>query len=254
MGDYVAMRTWSGQVCEEIIYSRSPRIKSVTDDVLKKARFETKEERDEFNLKRARKKHAQEFNANFSPSSLYSTLTFDDDWEVHTFEEAKKIAKNYRRRLKYACPDGVIFFYMGRGKGTQRIHFHMVTEGIPQEVIEKNWYYGKITRIVNLRNKNYYNKVDYGQDYTGLADYLFNHWTEEQGTRYHYFKTKNAKKPEKEDPVEIDFKYTERRHPKAPNGYRFVESKATKYGFIYFKYVKKQEEKPNKKKRKKRTD
>ncbi len=253
MGDFVLSRTWSGQVCEEIIYPRSVKIKDVNNDKPKKPRFETVEDRIEFNLKRAREKHAQEFNANFSPSSLYSTLTFDDDWEVHTYEEAEKIKKNFIRRLKYAAPDSVIYFYKGRGKGTNRIHFHMVSEGVPQELIEKQWYYGKVKRIEHLRKKNYYNNVDCGQDYTGLANYLFNHWTEEQGGHY-YFKTRNAKKPEKDEPIEIEFKYTVHRHPRAPYGYRFVESKATKYGYLYFKYVKKQEEKPNKSKRKKRTD
>ena len=70
---------------------------------------------------------------------------------------------------------------MGRGKGTHRIHFHMVSEGIPEEQIRKLWGMGEIVRIEHLREHNYYSGIDHGQDYTGLANYLFGHWTPEQG-------------------------------------------------------------------------
>lgn len=244
---------WSGSACYEVSFQLLPqRIKDVGKSKLK-PRFETDEDRKEFNLKRARRKHAQEFNANFSPSSLYSTLTFDNDWEVHTFEEAEKIKKNFIRRLRYVAPDSVIYLYKGRGKGTNRIHFHMVSEGVPQEIIEKQWYYGKVVRIEHLREKNYYEGKYYGQDYTGLANYLFNHWTEEQGGHY-YFKTRNAKKPQYDEPEVVEFRYTEKRAPAAPRGYMLVESKATRYGFLYFKYVKKPKEKHYKKSRKKQTE
>ena len=114
--------------------------------------------------------HQRLVNENFSPLSLYSTLTFDDDSEVHTFSEARRIRDNYFRRLQRACPDAKIIIYMGRGKSTNRIHFHMISDGIPEETISGKWNDGSVIHIRHLREHNYYNGVDYGQDYTGLAD------------------------------------------------------------------------------------
>lgn len=62
--------------------------------------------------------------------------------------------------------------YLGRGKATQRIHMHMVSEGVPEEYIRKQWYLGSVVRIEHLREHCYYDGVDHGQDYTGLANYL----------------------------------------------------------------------------------
>lgn len=47
----------------------------------------------------------------------------------------------------------------------------------------------------------------------------------------------NLRKPAKEKPVEVKREYSERRPPQAPKGYILVESKQTKYGYLYFKYV-----------------
>lgn len=201
-------------------------------------RFEDDEAYEQFKRTISRKKHYQNFQANFSPSSLYSTLTFDDDYEVHTFPEAKKIRANFIRVLKRAYPDAVIFLYMGRGKSTHRIHFHMVSEGIPEDFISRKWKYGTIKRISHLREHCYYDGVDHGPDYEGLANYLFDHWTEEVGG-HRWFQTKNARKPDKEQPTEVRIRggYSEKRPPRAPKGYKLVETRATKYGYLYFKYV-----------------
>ena len=79
--------------------------------------------------------------------------------------------------------------------------------------------------------------MDHGQDYTGLANYLFDHWTPEQGG-HRWRPTKNLRQPEREKPKEIKREYSEHKPPKAPKGYMLVESRATKYGYLYFKYVK----------------
>ena len=116
----VKRRLFSGAVCEQIVYNVPDRA-----DVKKSAprlRFKSEEEREQHRLGISRRNHARLVNENFSPTSLYSTLTFDDEHEVHTFEEAKRIRTLYVRRLKYACPDAVIFIYLGRGKSTNRIH------------------------------------------------------------------------------------------------------------------------------------
>ena len=153
------------------------------------------------------------------------------------FEDAKRIRDNFVRRLKRAAPEARIMVYMGRGKATHRIHLHMLSEGVPEELIRRQWYLGSVVRIEHLKEHNYYDGVDHGQDYTGLANYLFDHWTAEQGG-HRWKPTKNLKQPERENPKEIKRQYTEQKPPRAPKGYVLVESKATGYGYLYFKYVK----------------
>lgn len=217
------------------MYYISDKVKS-RKDAKPRLRFKSEEEREAHKLGMSKRKHRRNFNENFRPTSLYSTLTFDDENEVHTWSEANYIKELYLRRLRYAYPEAVIFFYKGRGKSTHRIHFHMVSEGIPEEVIRKQWKYGEIAYIVHLREHNYYQGVDHGQDYTGLADYLFDHWTPEQGGK-RWYQTRNARRPEREEPKEIKRAYSEDKPPTPPKGYKMVESRGTKYGYMYFKYV-----------------
>lgn len=237
----VKRKIYSGTVCEQLVYNIPdgiPNIQSYDPDRRLRKRFRDEKERAAFLKEISRRVHFRNFMANFSPTSLYSTLTFDDQHEVHTFREAKRIRENYRRVLQYACPDAVFFIYIGRGKSTNRIHFHMVSQGLPEELIAKKWKYGSVIRITHLREHNYYNGVDHGQDYTGLANYLFDHWTPEVGG-HRWFQTKNAKKPEREPAKKVNVRggYSEKRPPRAPKGYKLVEVKTTKYGYYYFKYV-----------------
>lgn len=231
-------RIFSGSVCEQVVYNVPDNVRNIKEYEPKPPRFKTEEEKQRFLLGISRRKHANGFNANFSPSSLYSTLTFDDQHEVHTFEDAKRIRDNYVRTLKRAYPDAVIYFYLGRGKSTHRIHCHMVSEGVPKETISDKWKHGSIKRISNLREHCWYDGVDHGQDYTGLANYLFDHWTPEQGG-HRWKQTKNARKPEREEPTEVHLRggYSEKRPPRPPKGYKLVEAKSTPYGLLYFKYV-----------------
>lgn len=234
-------RIFAGSVCEQIVHNVPNGVKEPKDydpEKPRRKRFKDKAEYDRFKLEIARRNYLRAFHANFAPGDIYSTLTFDDDWEVHTFADAKRIRKNFVRALQRAYPDAVIFLYMGRGKGTDRIHFHMVSHGIPAEFISEKWKYGFVKRFAQLREHNWYDGVDHGQDYTGLANYLFDHWTEEVGG-HRWFQTKNARKPEKEEPTEVRVTggYSEKRPPVAPKGYKLVETKTTKYGYLYFKYV-----------------
>lgn len=236
----VKVRTDSGVVTELVFYNVSDRA-----DVKKakppRPRFKDEAERAEFNLKIARKRHVRIFNVNFGPTSYYSTLTFSDAYEVHTFDDARRIRDNFIRRIQYRFPEARIMIYMGRGKSTHRIHFHMVSEGVPEGAIRKLWYLGEIKQINRLRAHNTYDGVDHGQDYTGLANYLFDHWTPEQGGRRRWKQTANLRKPAKDKPVTVKREYSEQRPPRAPKGYILVESKQTKYGYCYFKYVRKPE-------------
>lgn len=176
----VKRRTFSGVVCEQEVYNVPDRIKSL-EKAEPRPRFKNEEERELHRIGISRRKHARLINENYGPTSLYSTLTLDNESEVHTFDEARRIRDLYVRRLKYHAPDAKINIYMGRGKTTFRIHFHMISEGVSEKLIRDLWGLGDVLRIEHLREHNYYNGVDYGRDYTGLANYLFDHWTPEQG-------------------------------------------------------------------------
>ena len=229
-------RTFFGTVCEQKVFNVSSRTRNIKD-AKPRIRFKNEEERERHKLKISRDKHARIFNENMDPSALYSTLTFSNEYEVHTFDEARIVRDRLFRRLKYHHPDAVIFIYMGRGKATNRIHFHMVSKGVPEETIRKHWFYGTVVRIEYLREHNYYNGIDHGQDYTGLANYCFDHWTPEVGG-HHWKMTKNVRRPQEEDTQEIKRNYTVEKPPKPPKGYMLVEARATQYGYLYFKYVK----------------
>lgn len=236
--------TDSGVVKEMKVFNVSERA-----DVRKarppRPRFKDEEERAAFCQAIARRRHAQIFNATFGPadrdSSFYSTQTFSDEYEVHTFKDARRIRDNFIRKIRYHVPEARIMIYMGRGKSTNRIHFHMVSEGVPEELIRRLWRWGEVVQVSRLRDHNYYDGVDHGRDYTGLANYLFGHWTPEQGGRRRWRGTANLRKPDKGKPVEVKREYSEKHPPRTPKGYILVESKKTKYGYFYFKYVLKPE-------------
>lgn len=236
----VKKRIFSGSVCEQLVYNAPDKADPKTARE-PRPRFKDAEEREHHRTEISRRNHARLCNANWNPNCLYSTLTFSDEEEVHDFKEAKRLSKNYVNCLKRKYPNAVIFMYRGRGKHTNRIHFHMVSEGIPEETIKEKWVYGTILRIEHLREHNYYDGVDRGQDYTGLANYLFNHWTMEQGG-HRWMNTKNVRRPEEEKPKEVKQAYSEKKPPRPPKGYILVETKSTKYGLLYFRYVRKPQE------------
>ena len=67
-------RKFSGCVCEQIVYTVSSGAGLRTSKP-KKPRFQTESEREEFNQKISAAKFAALVNANFGPTSFYSTLT-----------------------------------------------------------------------------------------------------------------------------------------------------------------------------------
>lgn len=233
----VRQRTDAGAVCEIKIWSCVPRGLSIDKVKPPKPRFKTEEDKQTHSLLISRRKFARLINANCSPDSLYSTLTFDTENEVHTFEEAKQLRELFIRRLMNKFPKAVIFLVMGRGKHTNRIHFHMISNGIPESFIKKQWKYGSVVRIEHLREHNWYDGKDHGQDYTGLANYMFDHWTKEQGG-HRWRMTRTARQPEVEKPEEIKREYSENKPPKPPKGYMLVDCQGNRYGYLYFKYVK----------------
>lgn len=244
----IKKRTFSGVVCEQIVFNVSDRVRNIKN-AKPQMRFKTQEERERHKILISRRRHARLVNENMDPTGLYSTLTFSNKYEVHTFEEARIVRDRFWRRLTYHHPDAVIFIYMGRGESTSRIHFHMISKGVPEETILKYWPYGEVVLIENLRSHNYYEGKDHGQDYTGLANYCFDHWTEEVGG-HRWKNTKNVRQPQEEDSKEVKREYTVEKPPRAPKGYILVAAEANKYGYLYFKYVKEPPEDERRKRRK----
>ena len=80
---------YSGVVLERIIYSVSDRTQKPYRP--RKPRFKTDEERARFNAEVARRAHTRIINENFTPASLYSTLTQDDEHEVHDFKDFRRL-------------------------------------------------------------------------------------------------------------------------------------------------------------------
>lgn len=231
----VKRRTYSGVVLEVEIFAagKNQKLKTKSDP---KLRFKDEEERAAHRLSISRRHHARLVNANFGTDSLYSTLTFNDENECHDFQEARKLRDLYFRRLKRKYPEAVIFIYMGRGKNTNRIHLHMLSKGVPAEFVTAQWKYGSIIDCKRLREHNYYDGVDRGKDYTALANYLFEHWTPEQGG-HRWKQTRNARQPERENMTECKRNYTPEKPPRVPQGYRLVDVQITRYGYMNFRYV-----------------
>lgn len=233
-------RLFAGKVCTQIVYTVSDGADKKTSKP-RKPRFQTREEQDEFNRKISEAKLEALVNANFGPTSLYSTLTLDAENEVHTAAEMKLIRDRFYRRLLYRYPNAKIVIVYGQGKSTSRFHLHLITDGIPEDEIGRIWGLGSVIEVRHLREHNYYmdengNKVDHGRDYKALADYLHAHWRKEFGG-HRYKASRSCIRPEPEPATETVREYSPKHPPVAPRGYILVEARATKYGYQYYKYV-----------------
>lgn len=233
-------RIFAGCVCEQIVYG-VPDGMSLRESKPRKPRFADAKERDEFNRKNSERKFAELVNANFGPTSLYSTLTFGVDYEVHTAAECRRERDNFYRRLVRKYPDAKIVMVYGQGKSTHRYHLHMISDGIPADEIAAIWRRGSVLESKQLRKNNYYvnqdgEKINHGQDYTALAAYLHSHWRKEFGG-HRWKASRNCVRPEPEPATEAVREYSPKRPPVAPKGYVLVEARTTKYGYQYYKYV-----------------
>lgn len=250
----VKSRIFTGVVCEQEIYTMS-RNSGKGKNTAPRIRFATEEDRQRHKDYIARRDFVRLVNDNFTPDSLYVTLTFDNEHEIHcptrkmqkkdprcsealkeAYKEAREVASNYIRRLKRINKDVKIVLVMGRGEKSDRIHFHAIIDGITEEEIIKKWDMGYICRIENLREANYYEDVNHGRDYTKLALYLLKHWEPDQGT-HRFKKTRTVVRPEVESVKIVKRNYTEEKAPAAPKGYILVETKSNDYGYLYYKYI-----------------
>lgn len=235
-------RVWAGATLDQEVMCCTDPESGKIQDAKPKLRFKDEAQRAKHRRDMARRIFIRKFNATFRAGDLYATLTLDDEHEVHTFAEAWRIGNAFWRKLRRVDPDVVMVLVAGRGKATSRIHFHLVCQGIPAEVIRAKWTWGMVLQPIRvLREHNYYEdadgrKVDHGQDFRGLASYLFNHWTEEQGG--HYYKgTRNMRQPDREEQEECEELYTDAYPPEAPEGYLYIGCDATPYGYVCYHYV-----------------
>lgn len=227
-------RIFSGPVCEQIVWSAPARVRSGKPP---RPRFKTEQERAEHRRLIARRHCTELVNTNFTPAGWFITLTFDEDNEMEYFSDARRERDNFRRRLRYRCPEAKFLIFMGRGKSTNRIHFHVIAEGVTEEDIAACWKLGTVKHISHLREHNTKDGVDMGRDLTQVSTYCFDHWKPEQGGHY-YSASRNLSQPEEEEPTECTREYSEAHPPLPPKGYRLVEARSTPYGYLYFRYVK----------------
>ena len=229
-------RIFSGPVCEQVIYTAQTVEAGAKGP--SRPRFKNDEERATHRRLIARRHCARLVNANFTPAGYFITLTFDRESEVEDFIDARKERDNFRRRLTYRCPNAKLMIFMGRGKSTSRIHFHVIAENVTEEAVKAAWPNGTVCRMSHLREHNKdKNGKDLGRDLTAVSDYCFDHWTPEQGGHY-YSRTKNLTLPEEEEPTECKREYSVEHPPVPPKGYELVEAFATPYGYLYFRYIK----------------
>ena len=260
----IERKTWAGAVLDREFYTTVPRCTLPGKSADIRPRFRSAEEREAHKRHMARVRHTRLVNANFIPGDLYLTLTFDGKNECHSYSECWMLLSRYIRRVKRVYKHAVLFYYCGRGENTNRFHAHILAHGAPEDFLLKKWGYGKIEDVQKLWAHCFYDGIDCGANYEGLANYLFDHWEPEQGPhRYHH--TRNDKKPETEyKPCRRN--YTEEHPPKAPKGYKLIAVITTRYGYKCFRYVKEpaqpfldfdygqKKPKRSRKRRKRRTD
>lgn len=232
----VKKRTFSGVVCEQEVFYHTPSLKKLPEKTAEpRLRFRSAEERAQHRLNMSRKRFVQLVNSNFTPAGYYVTLTFDDDHIVYERQDAKKEMDKYIRRLRRKFPSIIAVYVIEKGKNTERIHAHMIIEKAPRDYIVSKWGEG-LTHIKKLREHCFYDGIDHGADYKALAEYMLKHSETRKG-KHRYYRVGKLKKPEIEEYTEVKRNYSEEHPPKAPKGYKLVEIRTTRYGYMYFKYV-----------------
>ena len=97
----IKKRIFSGVVCEQEVYFTAP-VRAGGKLRVPRIRFKSEAERERHRIEISRRLHTRLFNENFSPASLYSTLTLDDEHEVYSFDDMKKI-RDLGRNGPWCC-------------------------------------------------------------------------------------------------------------------------------------------------------
>lgn len=231
--------TRSGAVYEIEIYPVSEAVRDISKSSPKPENIRTPEEKKRYNRHKSEKQCIRLVNANFTSSSYYVTLTYDNEHLPASYAEALKNVENYTRRLKYANPNARIMSFTGYGSRGGRLHHHLLIDCVSEADILSKWTFGKIAKAEHLRKHNYYNGVDHGEDFTALAVYLHKHSPDEyKGKRWK--QTKNIQQPIRYKAKKFKRAYSIERPPKAPKGFILVEKRVNEYyksGYVCFKYV-----------------
>ncbi len=230
-------KTYSGVVMEREFYVGKDSLAEVKDIERRLWKPKTAEEKKAANDKHSLKRLQRTVNATFAEGGLYVTMTYDDKHLPKTREEAEHTASLYIKRLQYSFPDVKIILVTGFGVESGRLHHHMIIQGAYEKTIIKKWNCGMVTRIEPLRAHNVYHGNDHGRDYTALSTYLFRHSADKtSGKRWK--QTRSVTAPEAETPKEVKRTYSATKPPRTPKGYRLVEAREGRYGYLYFKYIK----------------
>lgn len=231
-------KTTSGAVCEIEIYTVPETTRNIRNSEPKPENVRTPEEKEEYNRHKSEKHFIRLINNNFTSNGYYVTLTYDNEHLPESYSEALRNIDNYTRRLKYSNPNARIISVTGYGSSSGRLHHHLIIESVSEADILSKWTFGTVAKAEHLREHNYYNGIDHGEDFTALAVYLHKHAPEEhKGKRWK--QTTSIQQPVTEK-KEVKRAYSSERPPKAPKGYVFVEAKTSEYyksSYMYFKYV-----------------
>lgn len=236
----VKARSFAGPVCHQDVWLQRESGFDPKTAKPPRQRFKTDGERKEYLRRVAMRHHADLVNANFAGnrSAYYCTFTFNDENELFNFDDARKVRDIFWRSLRKINPLMRALLYMGRGKSTHRIHFHMLVDGISEEELRREWKWGEVVAISKIRMKNRLDGRDVGKDLTGLANYLFSHWKEdEQGKGKRYKATRGLRQPERERATLCKRRYSENKPPMPPHGFRYIGCETNCWGFIRFNYV-----------------
>ncbi|MCL2053516.1 MAG: hypothetical protein FWG90_03615 [Oscillospiraceae bacterium] len=235
----IRTKTYSGAVLEYEQFTISDTIVNMKTVKPKTRRDLTPEEKAEHTRRQSKTRFTRAVNRNFTHKSYYLTLTYNAESLPLTIEEAVKSRNLYIRRIKHSNPDAKIIAVTGYGRRSGRLHHHLIIDNAAEADIIGKWTGGEVYHIENLRRHNYYGMVDHGEDFTGLAEYLFSHVPENYvGKRW--YQSKNLIKPEEKDKRQSKIVYTESNPPKAPAGYKHVSTYKCPYyksTYIRFKFV-----------------
>lgn len=231
----------AGAVIEKEIFCVPDGCKLTKKTEPKEELPKTPEEKAEANRKKSERRFIRKVNSSFTSRSFYITLTYDDFALPISYEEAEKLIANFLRRLKRWQPNLRAVTVTGYGRESNRLHHHLILDGdyIDIDKLLEMWTFGSIKRAERLRHHNYYNGIDCGEDFTGLAVYLHAHSNAKtKGKRWK--EAGKLSEPIKDKPRELKIELSGDKPPRAPKGYKYIgiyESGFNQNKYISFKYV-----------------
>ena len=235
MKKQVKRTTYAGNICQNVIYAKRERELRLRHYKQPRPRFRNEQEREEHRRKISLHRFVLALNAAFSSRGYFGTLTFDSQrFPEVDFATAKKERDNFIRRIKRAYPEAVLALVIGAGDKEGRLHIHIIIEGVDPVKIGDIWSRGFVY-LKALYEYSEHNCTSCGADYTAVARYMFDQAIAEIG-QHRYYISRNADKPEVQEPEVCTEIYTLSHCPEEP-GYILVRSYADVYGNLFFWYA-----------------